>query len=79
MTRSGLSTDMELITKVYEASHGKPPRGLGSWAFCPLERHQDRDYLDHLVWSPVMNWGDAKKWAKTHKTIQKWQTVVVMP
>ena len=34
----------------YLASHGKMPRGRGSWAFCPRAEYSSSDYLDHIVW-----------------------------
>jgi hypothetical protein len=46
----------------YERSHGKPPRGEGSWAFCMV--HPNRaDYLDHVLWESG-SYGAAKKAAR---------------
>jgi hypothetical protein len=46
----------------YERSHGKLPRGEGSWAFCMV--HPNRpDYLDHVLWESG-RYQDAKKAAR---------------
>lgn len=34
----------------YRTAHGKLPRGRGSWAFCPANKWQHADYLDHVIW-----------------------------
>lgn len=36
----------EVSTDPYEESHGKPPRGRGSWAFCPAWAEHRGDYID---------------------------------
>jgi hypothetical protein len=65
---------IEFVTDLFEISHGKKPKGRGSWAFCPWEHARANDYLDHTVFSPSMTYGDAKKWAKS----QKWADEVVL-
>lgn len=34
----------------YRQSHIAPPRGRGSWAFCPENRWTGENYLDHTQW-----------------------------
>lgn len=49
----------EFDTTDYEFSHGKKPRGIGSWAFFP-NRHMR---IEDAVWSPGgLSYADAKKW-----------------
>ncbi len=55
-------SQVQVETFDYERSHGKAPRGEGSWAFCMV--HPNRgDYLDHLLWERG-SYGAAKKAAK---------------
>lgn len=76
---------MTFFTLVYEREHGRPPRGRGSWAFCPWAKHNSHDYLKHTVFSPGgMTLTEAKKWARIHASdcnspLAAVQTVVVMP
>lgn len=44
-------------TAEYELSHGRKPRGRGSWAF-----YVDGDELP--VFSPSMTYTDAKRWVR---------------
>lgn len=46
----------EFNTRDFRFSHGKEPRGFGSWAF-EIEGHE-------LVWAPTSTFTDAKKWAR---------------
>jgi len=55
----------ELSTHEYEMAHGKLPRGRGSWAFCPLERYNDTNYLDHVMWFNG-TYAEAKKLARAY-------------
>jgi hypothetical protein len=49
----------------YESSHGRAPRGRGSWAFCPAFKADHGDYLDFTIFSPAgMTISEAKTWAK---------------
>ena len=51
-------------TAAYEASHGKAPRGRGSWAF-GTRRNADACNEDECWFSPGgMTLAEAKKWAK---------------
>lgn len=62
----------EFITTQYEFSHGKKPRGLGSWAFVPADSiWPDTETMpsDAIAWA----WGtysDAKR-----EVSKKWPTV----
>lgn len=42
---------MEILTNEYEFSHGKKPRGFGSWLF----------KIGYLIFEHRGNYGDAKK------------------
>ncbi len=50
------SVKTEFSTRLYEFSHGKAPRGYGSWAFS-IEGGEP-------VWAPSSTYADARKWAK---------------
>jgi hypothetical protein len=52
-------------TRPYTTSHGKNPRGYGSWAFCPDKRAKDDDYLSHTEWFKG-TYGEAAKQAREH-------------
>ena len=41
---------VDIITDDYERSHGRTPRGRGSWAFCVVDPRRN-DYLDHVIWT----------------------------
>lgn len=47
----------------YVMSHGKNPRGFGSWAFCTVDPNR-HDYLDHVIWVHQSTFAKAKKTAK---------------
>lgn len=49
----------------YRTSHGRTPRGFGSWAFCPEARYRQPDYLGHTAWFKG-TYGDAKRQARQH-------------
>lgn len=52
-------------TAHYELSHGRSPRGRGSWAFCPFHKRNASDAMDFTIWSPGgMTFTEARKWAK---------------
>jgi hypothetical protein len=51
---------IEFSTHQFVRSHGKEPKGRGSYAF-----HIEGDVPDAILWSPSMTLGDAKKWART--------------
>lgn len=57
-------SSIEFDTFTYELSHGKSPRGRGSWAFCPFHLRNAEDYMTRTLWSPSMTFTEAKKWAK---------------
>ena len=45
-------------TREYSFSHGKEPRGYGSWAF-EFEGKEP-------VWAPTSTHADAKRWVRQH-------------
>jgi hypothetical protein len=40
---------VEFNDTAFQFSHGRSPKGRGSWIFCPYSRRNDNDYLDHCV------------------------------
>lgn len=46
----------EFSTRDFEFTHGKAPRGFGSWAFS-IEDSAPQ-------WAPPSSFADAKKWAR---------------
>lgn len=38
-------TTMEVNTRVFEANHGKLPRGWGNWAFAPTHNTKSEDMI----------------------------------
>lgn len=58
-------------TNEYEASHGKSPKGYGSWAFSP---YGDPDSIE---WVNQSTYTEAKRTvAKIHPQIKEW---IVLP
>lgn len=54
-------------TTRYERAHGKKPRGMGSWAFCPRDKYDAGDYLKHTYWASAnMTYSAAKREAVAH-------------
>jgi len=53
-------TSMTVSTRLFVNSHGKKPRGHGSWAFLVM------DADEAVVFTPAMNFSDAKVWVKAH-------------
>lgn len=70
---------MTFETFPYEHSHGRSPRGRGSWAFCPFHLRNASDYIDHTIFSPSMTFTEAKKWAREQVALQTFELVAVMP
>ncbi len=52
---------IEFNTTKYVSSHGRKPRGCGSWAFdCPA-------ISNSIIWAPITtNYSDAKRWMKEY-------------
>lgn len=61
------------------ASHGKMPRGHGSWAFCPADKYNLPNYLDYVVWSHCKSFADASAEARASFTAQGVTEIVVCP
>ena len=55
---------LEVDTFPFELSHGRSPRGRGSWAFCPFHKRNSGDYLEFTLFSPSMTYGEAKRWLR---------------
>lgn len=70
---------MTFETLPYELSHGRSPRGRGSWAFCPFHLRNANDYIDHTVFSPCMTLTEAKRWAREQAQLQPFEMVAIMP
>jgi hypothetical protein len=66
-------------TLPYELSHGRSPRGRGSWAFCPFHLRNANDYLAHTVFSPQMTFAEAKRWARQQPALAASGVVAVLP
>jgi len=50
----------------YQKSHGKAPRGFGTWAFS-VELESSEGYsavIDDVFFTPPLSLTEAKKWAK---------------
>lgn len=57
-----------ISTEAYEFSHGKKPRGTsGGWMFCPANKWNGNDYLDHC-WTALgaQTYASAARAAKNH-------------
>lgn len=71
---------MKFLTNQYFRSHSNPPRGRGSWAFCPDEFARRGDYLDHTKFSPGgMLLSEAKAWAKKQQWPEGCEYLEIMP
>jgi hypothetical protein len=76
---------MDILDSTYYRSHGRKPRGRGSWAFCPWSKQNALDYLQHTIFSPGgMTFTEAKRWARRHASdpsspLAGVRTVAVMP
>jgi hypothetical protein len=46
------------LTREYQLSHGRMPRGRGTWAFAPQGQ---RDNMDAWVWINNATYGEAKR------------------
>lgn len=57
---------VEFSTDEYEQAHNRRPRGFGGWAFCPADKYDANDYLDHCFWVYGKTYADAKKEARAH-------------
>ena len=49
------STKIEFCTREYTFSHGRAPRGYGSWAF---------DFGSGPVFAPTSTYAEARAWAR---------------
>lgn len=68
---------IEFITDIWEFSHGKLPKGRGSWAFTP-HRNCDACHPD-VFWTPGnTTYAEAKKLAQIHFA-GKTEELYVMP
>lgn len=51
---------VEFNTREYEFSHGRAPRGRGSWAFA-FTRNAP---VSEVIWAPSGTYAEAKKFAR---------------
>ena len=66
---------MTFETLPFELSHGRSPRGRGSWAFAPFGLRKD---ITAAVFSPNMTFTEAKKWARQQPSLQGFQVIAVL-
>jgi len=66
----------EWDTTEYEWSHGRKPRGTGSWAFVPADSIWPGEMpADAIAWA-WGTYGDAKREvAKRHPEIDRWKVL----
>ena len=62
----------------YKMVHGKNPRGMGSWAFCPDVLAERDNYLEWTQFSPYMDFQEAKKWASENEFLRSWNKLAVL-
>jgi hypothetical protein len=67
---------MTFETLPYEMSHGRSPRGRGSWAFAPFHLRNDSAAA---VFSPSMTFTEAKRWARQQQQLTAFQVIAVLP
>lgn len=79
--RRVLEEKQEIITSEYEASHGRPPRGTGQWAFRLEDNPRGKD--GEVIWPTqgkgAMRYADALKLAKKQAKEENADYIVVMP
>ena len=58
---------VQIHTDAYEQAHGRLPRGIGGWGFCPSVVYHRNDYLDHVYWAPSgTSFTESRKAARAH-------------
>jgi hypothetical protein len=72
-------TRITFETLPFELSHGRSPRGRGSWAFCPFHLRNSNDYIEHTLFSPSMTLTEAKRWLKLQPAAATATIWAVMP
>ena len=63
----------------YVSSHGRLPRGRGSWAFVTSEHHDTMGEQENTVFSPSMTYSDARRWVSIHPEFISSEVIVVLP
>jgi hypothetical protein len=73
--KRGKKMSKEFDTKNYQWSHGNSPRGVGSWAFIPVEVVGETAISeDEMVWIHQSTYGEAKKQAvKMYPEVTVWE------
>lgn len=67
---------VEFVTRDYEFSHGRPPRGRGTWAFA--FKHDGS--LADAWWAPgELSYAEAKKLAAAEARARRVSRVWVLP
>jgi len=64
-------TKFEFDTTEYEWSHGRKPRGRGSWAF--FAQGADTSNAEAAVWAPVGTWSEARRWVRANCEAGVWR------
>lgn len=41
---------VSVSSQPYVTSHGRTPSGRGMWGFCPADKWNTNEYLDHVMW-----------------------------
>lgn len=66
-----------ILNETYQWTHGRTPRGTGSWAFAPSLK---TDILSpDILWIHNAGYGEAKKKAAAHFGAQGRRTAHVLP
>lgn len=55
-------TSIDIDSSPFVRSHARDPKGFGSWAFSL--QADPRDVTKDVVFTPAMNYSDAKVWVK---------------
>lgn len=68
MTTTTTLAPAEFNTIPYIMSHGKAPRGKGTWGFVPVGRwnRNDPNWIEHVWFAPFGSFTDAKRAAREH-------------
>ncbi len=61
-----MAAKIDFWTDKFELSHGKSPRGFGSWAFALNGHELDDGDSPNILWVHQSNFTNAKKVAKEH-------------
>ena len=69
-----------ITTSVYLATYGRRPQGRAIWGFCPKERWDNDDYIEHIHWSRgCKTYSEARREAVDHFTHRGVTEAIVCP